>query len=160
MISNLTGRCVFWCMTVARLATREPTQMSAARNFVRSNARNLLSMARLNMARSLVLDANCRRIRIAQISLSLSGRFLTCQLSLVPRCTPRAADNNGFHDGSLFDGRRSSLRPAPRGEVRPDATLRLAHRIIRTTLERGYCRTAAAEIRPSRARRQPRLSRG
>jgi len=54
---------------------RELRRMYGTRHFVRSHARNLLSIARLTIARSLVFDASCRRIGIAQISLSLRGGF-------------------------------------------------------------------------------------
>jgi hypothetical protein len=61
VIPNCTGRCVFCCMTAARGATREPRQTSPTRSFVRSHARSLLSIARLNIARSRVLAPSCSR---------------------------------------------------------------------------------------------------
>jgi len=77
---DCTGRWIFCCMTVVRGATREPWQTSRTRNLVRSQARSLLSIARLNIARSRVFAPSCRRIRIAQISLSFRGSF--CPVSL------------------------------------------------------------------------------
>lgn len=44
-----------------------------------SQPRSLLSMARLNSAKSRVFSASCNRIRIAQISFSFSGAF--CHIS-------------------------------------------------------------------------------
>src|ERR1700744_6357777 len=54
-------------------ATREPRQTSRTRNLVRTQARSLLSIARLIIARSRAFAPSCRRIRIAQISLSFRG---------------------------------------------------------------------------------------
>lgn len=45
------------------------------RSCTRSQARSLLSMPRLNSARSRTRSASCNRIRTAQTSLSLSGAF-------------------------------------------------------------------------------------
>src|ERR1700738_1244451 len=82
VILNCTGRCVFCCMIVARLAMCSPLQTSRTRSFVKSHARSLLSMARLNMARPRTRDESCRRTRIAQISLSFSGGFWPVNLPL------------------------------------------------------------------------------
>lgn len=61
VISNCTGFCVFCCMKVTRGVTREPTQKSRTRSFVRSHVLSLLSIARLNVARS--RDLGSSRIR-------------------------------------------------------------------------------------------------
>jgi hypothetical protein len=52
VISNCTGRPVFFWTTTARDRTQPPTATSSTFNAVRSQARNLLLTARLNMARS------------------------------------------------------------------------------------------------------------
>lgn len=69
-------------MIVARLATWYPWQTSLTRSFVRSHARNLLSIARLKIARSRTRAESWRRMRMAQISLSLSGGFWPMSLPL------------------------------------------------------------------------------
>jgi hypothetical protein len=102
VISNCTGRCVFCCMIVARADTRKPRQTSDTRNLVRSHARNLLSIARLNIARSRVFAASCSRMQLAQISRSFS---------------------DGFHDDSPIEGRRTSLRSSDMDENRPGTVL-------------------------------------
>jgi hypothetical protein len=51
-------------------------------NLTRSQARSLLSIARLNKASSRRRSASCRRMRIAQISLSLRGVFWPMSLPL------------------------------------------------------------------------------
>ena len=51
-------------------------------SFTKSQPRSLLSIARLNKASSRGLFANCKRIRIAQISFSLRGDFGPINLPL------------------------------------------------------------------------------
>ena len=65
----------FVCMTVLRFAIHAPCATSLILSLTRSQLRNLLSMARLNWARSRVLFDICNQIRIAQTSLSFSGGF-------------------------------------------------------------------------------------
>ena len=62
-------------MTVARSLTRPPAQTSSTCNRTRSQPLSLLSMARLKRARSRARCSSCSRIRIAQTSLGLRGRF-------------------------------------------------------------------------------------
>jgi len=80
VISNWTGRLVFCCNTIVRDITLVPCATSRTLSFTRSQPRSLLSIARLNKASSFVALASCNLIRIAQISLSLSGGF--CPMSL------------------------------------------------------------------------------
>jgi hypothetical protein len=75
VMSNCTGRCVFCCMTIARLVTVAPCETSRTRSSIKWQARSLLSIPRLNNASSLLRLPNCRRTRIAQISFSLKGAF-------------------------------------------------------------------------------------
>jgi hypothetical protein len=75
VISNCTGRSVFFCTICVRSRIRSPAWTSEVFSATRSHARNLLSIARLNNARSLLQPLSSRRIRIAQTSLGLKGRF-------------------------------------------------------------------------------------
>ena len=59
-----------------------PWATSRTRNFTKSQARSLLSMAKLKRARSRVLLRSCKRIRIAQMSRSRSGDFCPTSLPL------------------------------------------------------------------------------
>jgi len=52
VISNCTGRWVFCCRTMALRATESSCAISCTRILTRSQARNLLSIAKLNNARS------------------------------------------------------------------------------------------------------------
>jgi hypothetical protein len=54
--SNLTGRPVFFCRTIARSAVYPPAATSSTRMATRSQPRSLLSIARLNRASSRVLS--------------------------------------------------------------------------------------------------------
>lgn len=67
-----------------------PWQISRARSLVRSHALNLLSMARLKIARSRVRAESCRRIRMAQISFSFNGGFCPVNLPLFHGTRPGA----------------------------------------------------------------------
>jgi len=75
VISNCTGRWVFCCMTMARVAMRSPCVTSRTRSLTTSQDLSLLSTARLNRASSRTRSASCRRMRMAQISLRRSGAF-------------------------------------------------------------------------------------
>ncbi len=55
---------------------------SRTRSATRSQPRSLLSMARLNRARSRSRSRSCRRIRMAQISRTFSGGFGPVSLPL------------------------------------------------------------------------------
>lgn len=81
VILNCTGRWVFCCMIVALDATWLPWRTFWTSNRVRSHARSLLSIARLNIASSRRFDAIWSRVQIAQISLSFNGGF--CPVSLL-----------------------------------------------------------------------------
>lgn len=82
VISNCTGRRVFCCMIIARDPTRPPFETSDTRSLSKSQARSLLSIARLNNARSRCRLSICRRIRIVHISRSFSGGFCPTSLPL------------------------------------------------------------------------------
>jgi hypothetical protein len=82
VISNWTGRRVFCWSTSARVAMIWPWQTSRTRSCIKSQARSLLSIAKLNKARSRHRLAICNRTRIAQISLSLNGVFWPTSLPL------------------------------------------------------------------------------
>src|SRR6516165_9216789 len=71
-------------MIVARSRTLPPAQTSSTCNRTRSQPLSLLSMARLKRARSRTWCFSCSRIRIAQTSFGLRGRFLPGDTSLVP----------------------------------------------------------------------------
>lgn len=75
VISNWTGLPVFCCITMAREAIWPPWDTSETRSLTRSQARSVESIARLNSARSRTFLRSCRRTRIAQMTLSLSGAF-------------------------------------------------------------------------------------
>jgi hypothetical protein len=90
VISNWTGRPVFFWTIVARCRTLAPEQMSSTRSLTRSQARSLLSIARLNITRSRLDRAISRRTRMDQTCFGSRGFFW-------PMSNP------------LFQGRRSRL---------------------------------------------------
>src|SRR5450631_1932123 len=73
--SNLTGRPVFFCRTVARSAVYPPAATSSTRIATTSQPRSLLSIARLNMARSRARPSIWSFVRIDQTCLGRSGGF-------------------------------------------------------------------------------------
>jgi hypothetical protein len=82
VISHCTGREVFCCMTMARVATRSPWQMSLTFKLTRSQARGLLSIPRSNSASFRVRANSWSLTRIAQISFGLHGAFWPASLPL------------------------------------------------------------------------------
>src|SRR5580704_14217867 len=68
-------RPVFFWTTVARCRTFAPEQMSSIRSLTRSQARSLLSVARLKIARSRIDRAISRRTRIDHTCLGSRGFF-------------------------------------------------------------------------------------
>src|ERR1700745_804395 len=70
--SNLTGRPVFLCRTVARSTVYPPAATSPPRS--------LLSIAKLNMARSRALPSIWSFVRIDQTCLGRSGGFVPVSL--------------------------------------------------------------------------------
>jgi hypothetical protein len=76
------GRWVFRCTTMARGRIWLPWVMSRTRRLTRSQPRSLLSIAKLNSARSRTWCAFCRSIRIAQMSLGFKGGFWPIRLPL------------------------------------------------------------------------------
>jgi hypothetical protein len=75
VISNWTGLPVFCWITVARSRIWPPTHTSLTRSRTRSQPLSLLSMARLNKARSRLRCSSWSRTRIAHTSFGLRGRF-------------------------------------------------------------------------------------
>ena len=75
VISNWTGRPVFFWTIVARCRTFAPEQMSSIRSLTRSQARSLLSIARLKMTRSRLDRAISRRTRMDQTCFGSRGFF-------------------------------------------------------------------------------------
>ena len=78
--SRSTGLPVFCWSTLARERIWSPWATSLMRRGTRSQPRSLLSMARLNSARSRSRPAICSRMRISQICRRVNGRF--CPVSL------------------------------------------------------------------------------
>jgi hypothetical protein len=75
VISNWTGRPVFFWTIVARCRTLAPEQMSSSRSLTKSQARSLLSIARLKIARSRLDCAISRRTRMDQMCFGSRGFF-------------------------------------------------------------------------------------
>ena len=75
MISNWTGRPVFFCTIVARRRTFAPEQMSSNRSLTRSQARSLLSIAKLKIARSRFACESSKRTRMDQTCFGSRGFF-------------------------------------------------------------------------------------
>jgi hypothetical protein len=75
VISNWTGRPVFFWTIVARHRTFAPEQMSSNRSLTRSEARSLLSMARLKITRSRHDRAISRLTRMDQTCFGPRGFF-------------------------------------------------------------------------------------
>lgn len=82
VISNCTGQRVLCYMTMARGSAALPWATSKTRKLTKSQPRSLLSIARLNSAKSRACPASWSLIRIAQISFSLSGAFWPTSLPL------------------------------------------------------------------------------
>src|SRR5438552_10239888 len=80
--SNLTGRPVFFCRTVARSAVYPPAATSSTRIAMTSQPRSLLSIARLNRARSRTRPSIWSFVRIDQTCLGRSGGFAPVSLPL------------------------------------------------------------------------------
>ena len=99
----------FLLHAVAQAMTCWLWQISRTLSLVRSHALILLSMAKLNIARSRVRAESCRRIRMAQISFSFNGGF--CPVNFfVLRDTPQCVDRGRFHDVLLSCEANASLR--------------------------------------------------
>ena len=75
VISNWTGRPVFFWAIVARCRTLFRKQMSSSRSLTKSQARSLLSIARLKIARSRLDSAISSRTRIDQTCFGSRGFF-------------------------------------------------------------------------------------
>lgn len=67
VISNCTGCRVFCCITMALDDTCSPWAMSRTRSLIKSQARSLLSMAKLKSAKSGIFSASWSLIRMAKI---------------------------------------------------------------------------------------------
>src|SRR2546423_5574002 len=73
--SNLTGRPVFFCRTVARSAVYPPAATSSTRMATTSHPRSLLSIARSNIARSRLRPSIWSLVLIDQTCLGRNGGF-------------------------------------------------------------------------------------
>src|SRR5216684_969962 len=80
--SNLTGRPVFFCRTVARSAVYPLAAISSTLIATTSQPRSLLSIAKLNMARSRARPSIWSLVRIDQTCLGRSGGFAPVTLPL------------------------------------------------------------------------------
>jgi hypothetical protein len=80
--SNLTGRSVFFCRTIARSAVYRPAATSSTLMATTSQPRSLLSIARLNMARSRARPPIWSFVRIEQTCLGRSGGFAAVSFPL------------------------------------------------------------------------------
>src|SRR6266487_1381859 len=80
--SNLTGRPVFFCRTIARSAVYPLAAMSSTLIATTSQPRSLLSIARLNMARSRSRPSIWSFVRIDQTCFGRSGGFAPVSLPL------------------------------------------------------------------------------
>ena len=91
LISNLTGRPVFFCRTVARSAVYPLAATSSTRMATTSQPRSLLSIAKLNMERSRARPSIWSFVRIDQTCFGRRGGLRPGQLPLVPRHWPMGA---------------------------------------------------------------------
>jgi hypothetical protein len=80
--SNLTGRPIFFCRTVARSTAYPLGATSSTLSATTSHPRSLLSMARLNIARSRVRRSICSLVRIDQTCFGRNGGFGPISLPL------------------------------------------------------------------------------
>ena len=98
VISNCTGRWNLCCITIARVATCSPWQMSRTLRLTRSQPRSLLSMPRLKKGElanpAFHLQANLKGPRCLDLERCLLGD----DLALVPRLAMNCV-GYGSHDG-------------------------------------------------------------
>src|SRR3954463_7790346 len=80
--SNLTGRPVFFCRTVARSAVYPLAAISSTLIVTTSQPRSLLSIAKLNIARSRTRASIWSFVRIDQTCFGRSGGFAPVSLPL------------------------------------------------------------------------------
>jgi len=97
-ISNWTGRPVFFWTIVARRRRFVPEQMSSSRSLTRSQARSLLSIARLKIARSRIDRAISRRTRIDHTCLGSRGFFWPTSNPLFQGRWHRSTGRAGMRD--------------------------------------------------------------
>jgi hypothetical protein len=98
VISNWTGRPVFFCTIVARRRTLAPEQMSSSRSLTRSQARSLLSIARLKIARSRLDLAISKRTRMDHTCLGSRGLFWPMSSPLFHGRWRRSIGRTGIRD--------------------------------------------------------------
>src|SRR6266436_6505749 len=96
VISNWTGRPVFFWTIVARCRTFTPEQTSSNRSLTRSQARSLLSIARLKITRSRLDHAISRRTRMDQTCFGSRGFFWPMSNPLFQGCWPRLTGRTGI----------------------------------------------------------------
>lgn len=119
LISNLTGRSVFCWMIDARATTRLLRKTSLTQIFTKSQPRSLLSIARLNNAKSRIRFANSNCKRIAQISLTLSGGFGSTHLPVFQESRVVFESNCNF-SGLVFRRFRAQSGPTFPGFILSD----------------------------------------
>ena len=95
VISNCTGRPVFFCTIVARCRTLVPEQMSSNRSLTKSQARSLLSIG-LKIARSRLDRAISRRTRMDQTCFGSRGFFWPMSNPLFQGRCPRSTGRTGI----------------------------------------------------------------
>ena len=96
VISNWTGRPVFFWTIVARCRTFTPEQTSSSRSLTRSQARSLLSIARLKITRSRLDRPISRRTRIDQTCFGSRGFFWPISNPLFQGRWPRSIAHTGI----------------------------------------------------------------
>jgi hypothetical protein len=96
VISNWTGRPVFFWTIVARCRTLVPEQTSSNRSLTKSQARSLLSIARLKIARSRLDRAISSRTRMDQTCFGSRGFFWPMSNPLFQGRCPRSTGHTGI----------------------------------------------------------------
>ena len=114
---ELDGRPVFFWTTVARSRTLPPAHTSSILTQMRSQSRNLLSMARLNIARSRLRPSSCRRTRIAQTFFGFNVFLNTVDQTATHQTGRPATGRAEWLHEIKFDGYRMHAR-LNRGAVR------------------------------------------
>jgi hypothetical protein len=108
----------FFCRTVARSAVYPPAATSSTRMATTSHPRSLLSIARLNIARSRARPSIWSFVRIDQTCLGRSGGFAPVSLP--------------FHGTRLWDAGSHSLDPAwPYSSAWLQRTSNMSHPLCR-----------------------------
>lgn len=114
-ISKWTTPDVFRCITEALSRTRPPAATSSIFSAMRSHPLNLLSIAKLNIAKSLTCLLVSNKDRIVAISSNLSGRFWPIILPLLHGVYPgwNAMRTHSKHNGLMLHSPWKSTENAP-----------------------------------------------